>query len=1007
MKERFGLWGKGVGGLLFLGVLLLWGPQVLAGGGELVFGKGAIFISFDKGRSWRRLPLRPGYRFPEGVCLKVGLRSRAGLLLSDGSQIRLHGGTIFCLDRTGPEPPATTGKRGLYRLLRGKLWFRNKRQVPKPDFYTPSVVASIRGTEAYLEVGAREQIAVLDGVVEVKQRGGPERVRSVRGKVVIVEKGRLRVEKVVRPEFLAQWLILVPEIRGPADRKGFFPGVKRAQEAMEALFRWNLKEAERLSREALRLSPDRASVYVARAFVLQAQGRFEEALKMARRARQLDPLSIPAALREAELLLGEDRISEARKVLQEIKPSGPEESFWVATLKGYFSLIDRDLSTAEKAFRKALHHRPSSAYAWLGLGLAQWFLGAQDQALKDMEKASLCAPFWSWPHLYLGRALYERRERAEALAELRRATQLDPNDPSPYLVMAAIYRDLFRPARAIKALEKAWELNDRRLAFRSRFLLDQDRALRNVRLALSLEDLGLYTWAESWGDLAVWEAPGTAGAYYFRAIKAVEVSAADPNTLADLRKAHLLSPPNANTYTTYQDYTHFFTENYLRKGLNTRLRHNGDYHLGGYVYGGGNGWALNFEGDLWGSEGPVEGSERYLRQGLFRFKKGLSSRTEVLLEGVLNRLTRGDFLPWIYGSRKARRFHLARDFALLDGGFHHRFHAGSDVLTQVVFWREQIGEFENLDGLAEAVWSVRIGEHRLLFGGQHETRKEENRYFHTTRFEFWDRWHLCPPIWIFATGGYLYSDIPGTWRGREHLYAGVGLAWQEGRNTWRAAWFESAGVSTFSGTLLPTEMAGFYRFSEPDWSGGQRLWALGWDRLWSSKSFSRVEILREKRTFRNPGFTDGTDLWHIEERREVRGVWEKILGEHWGLGIRGGYLRFKAKGGLFLPGDERHREDWTLRLSLTYFSPSGWRIQGALAYFDREKRGSWLDSKGMHVLIPALSVLKYFSHRKGRFFLYLQAPQSNDFRFLPHSPFDLVNAPWPDFMAQTGLIWEW
>ena len=995
---------KGI--LAFLGALLL--PALaLAGGGKLVFVKGKLWLSRDGGRSWQELSAAPGHSFPEGVCLKLSRKAEAALLLSDGSQIRLHGGSIFCLNRTGPTPPARTGKRGVYKILKGKLWFRNKRQVPKPVFYTPSVVASIRGTEAYFEVEATERVAVLDGEVKVSTRSAQASQKARRGEVIQVEGGSLRVEKVLRPELLAQWLILVPEIRGPLDLTRPGPGTARALAAMKALFRWEIEEAERLSREAVELSPDRAAPYLARAFVLQARGRFQAALKMARKALSLDPASAPAAFRVVELLLAEDRLTEAEKVLARLRPKDKTDRASKLVLSGYLSLIKRQAPKAISSFEEALSLTPSSAYAWLGLGLARWGEGQEEKALEAMEKASLCAPFWAWPHLYLGRALYERRERHEALAELRRASQLDPNDPSPYWVMAVVYRDLFRPAEAIEALEKALALNDRRLAFRSRFLLDQDRALRNVSLALALEDLGLYTWAEARGNLAVWEAPNTAGAYYFRAASALERSAADPTTLADLRKAHLLSPPNANTYTTYQDYTHFFTKKFLRKGISAQINHNGDYDLRTYLYGGDDGLALSLQGDFYGSEGPVEGSERYLRQGLFRVKKALSPRTETLFEGVVSRFDRGDFLPWIYGRRWARDVHLIRDLAQLTWGFHHRFHAGSDLLAQAFYLTEDVSGFDTRAGFGEAVWHLRLGEHRLLLGGQHETRKEEGLYRHASRLELWDRWHLRPDLWLFAAAGYLYADLPRNWHGRHHLFGGGGLAWQRGENLLRAALFESAGVSTFSGTLLPSEMAGFDRFSSPDWGGGKDLFALGWDRFWGGRGFSRLEFYREKRVFRRPGFTDGTDLWTVEKRREVRAFWERQVGRCFGLGFFGSYLRLKAKGGFRAGPGNRYREDWTLRGTVTYYSPEGWRVQAALAYFDREKHGPWLDREGTHVLIPGVSVLRYLADRKGRLFFFAQAPIKDAIRYLPQDPFDLVNAPWPDFLAGAALIWEW
>ena len=977
--------------------------------GKVVFCKGDLFLSSDGGYTWKKILKCVNREIADGYCLKLGKRSEAALLLSDGSQIRLHSGSVFCLERTGPVPPAVSGKRGVYKLLKGKLWFRNKRKVPKPFFYTPSVVASIRGTEVYLEVLNRELVAVLDGTAVVRVKRNQKEVVSRRGEAVVFADGKLKVEKLVRPELLVQWLIMVPDIRGPIDKRKSAPGVEKALEAMRALFMWDLHKAKELSAQAIELSPNRSSPYVAYSYVLQAEGKFDEALSYARKALTLDSNSIPAVLRVVELLLYQDRLSDAERILGRVKVDdlSIEEKPWFYVLSGYLRVIKRDYKSARKDFERSVSIDPSSAYAWLGLGLVLWSEGDEKQSIECMEKASLSAPFWSWPHLYLGRALYEAGERYEALAELRRASQLDPRDPSPYWNMAVIYRDLFMPAKAVSLLNKALELNDNRLVIRSRFLLDQDRAMRNVNLALALQDLGLYTWAEARGNIAVWNDPGVSSAYYFRAVKSLEVSASDPVTISDLRKAHLLSPPNSNTYTTYQEYTQVLLKSSLRKGLIGALRHNGDYQASVYSYGGGDGWAYSIQGDLVGSEGPEEGSERYMKEGFLRLKKSLGARSELLLENVVLRIKQGDFLPWVYGGKSARDVSLARDMSVTTLGFHHRFHAGSDFLAQLVSFREEVSGFDNWGVRGEAVSTASYGGHRLLLGVAYEGRKEWNLFLHSSRFEMWDTWKVGKDLWIFLMGGYHYSDLPDSSYSTNRVLSGIGVAKFLGNTLFRASFFESAEVSRFSGTLFPSEMAGFSRFSGPDWGGRKKVLALGVDHFWKT-AFARVEFVREKRTNDYDGYTDGTDLWNLEFRTAVKFSLEKLLSPGWGVGAYAGYLHADVRKGFDFLSGRRSRLDWYVKFSVTRFCKDGWRIQGAVAYFDRKKKGGgWLDNRGMHVLIPGLSVLKYFADRKGRFFVRIQAPLHEDFRFLPQEPYDLANAPWPKFLGEVGLIWEW
>ena len=83
----------------------------------------------------------------------------------------------------------------------------------------------------------------------------------------------------------------------------------------------------------------------------------------------------------------------------------------------------------------------------------------------------------------------------EAEAELLRGIDLDPRDPTPHLYLAALKADDFRPGEAVLSYFRALDLNDNRLVERSSYLLDGDRAVKNINMAWSLGQLGLFGWA--------------------------------------------------------------------------------------------------------------------------------------------------------------------------------------------------------------------------------------------------------------------------------------------------------------------------------------------------------------------------------------------------------------------------------------------------------------------------------------------------------------------------------
>ena len=86
-----------------------------------------------------------------------------------------------------------------------------------------------------------------------------------------------------------------------------------------------------------------------------------------------------------------------------------------------------------------------------------------------------------------------------AARELGLAKKLDPNDPTAWLYSALLNDQRNCINEAIKDLEESKELNGNRAVFRSKFLLDQDQAVRSANLALIYEDAGL-------SDVAVREA---------------------------------------------------------------------------------------------------------------------------------------------------------------------------------------------------------------------------------------------------------------------------------------------------------------------------------------------------------------------------------------------------------------------------------------------------------------------------------------------------------------------
>ncbi|MBF0573310.1 MAG: FecR domain-containing protein, partial [Desulfamplus sp.] len=656
--------------------------------GKLVFSEGTVLFSLDKGNSWAAVT--PAMEFPEGAYIKVGSDGQAALMLNDRSQIRLSAGSVLYLKKRGSAPDEKVNKPGVLEMFSGKLWFRNKRKGSKPVFETPVISASIRGTEMALDVAndGSANITVLEGQVRCTNSQGEAVIG--RGEGVTSKKGEAPIiTKLLKPEKSVQWLLLTPDIRGPADEESKVEnkiekdGMFAAEKAMELFIQGEDSSLE-TARNAVKLAPNRASTYVALATILQSKGQFEEALENAEKARTFDPISVPALVRTVELLLGLDKVNNAENLVFSYNNSNKEVSnkdVRISMLQGYISLIKLDSKRAENLFKQAIEKKRDLASAYLGLGLALYHQKRTAEGLENMEKACLLDPLAAYPHNYLAKAQYELGERYEAEIELKRASTLDPYDPTPHMYLATILADTYRPGEGIKALEKSISLNDNKLMTRSRYLLDQDRASKNISLAWSLTTMGLYEWADAKGDQAVWDDESNSSAYIFRASRAQIMGQVDADTIGDMKRADLLKPVNANTYSSYNNYQNLLETPEIKGNINLNI---GTDNTGvGIVNlnGGNSTVAFNGSGGYRTTDGPFEGTGKSSSQGMVSVKKELAYGHQVLAEARAIKGDIEDISSW--QDALVEPANIDNDYDMLSGsiGYHWHQGAGKDLMA--------------------------------------------------------------------------------------------------------------------------------------------------------------------------------------------------------------------------------------------------------------------------------------------------------------------------------------
>ena len=161
----------------------------------------------------------------------------------------------------------------------------------------------------------------------------------------------------------------------------------------------------------------------------------------------------------------------------------------VQTVRGFADLVEFRTRTASASFERAIALNPADPLPRFGLGLAQIRDGSLEQGRANLELAVGLDSSNALLRTYLGRAYFEERREALSADQYELAKELDPLDPTAYLYDAIRLQTINRPVEALRQLDRSIELNDNRAVYRSRLLLDSDRAARGASLARIYQDL--------------------------------------------------------------------------------------------------------------------------------------------------------------------------------------------------------------------------------------------------------------------------------------------------------------------------------------------------------------------------------------------------------------------------------------------------------------------------------------------------------------------------------------
>ena len=506
----------------------------------LEFGGVAEVLPVGKGL-WN--PARTNQMLLPGDRFRTLTNSRALLRLSDRSQIRVGPQSEF---EILPEPKPGV----LHKLWRGVIYYFHREKPGDYHIDSSTASAAVRGTEFVMRVeeDGRTTVTVFDGQVTLGNAVAQTDLRT--GQEGVAAPGRAPVATALLSAQLAdrvQWVLYYPGVLhlpelGLSDEETAalrdslaawrdgdvlaavkaWPANRAPQSDAERIYRAGLLlavgevEAARVLLESLghsaqldfgealrrliatvqgrevstNATPDTATALLVESYVHQSRSDLDAALAAARKSVQRAPDFGFGWARVAELEFGHGRISRAGEALSKSLALAPRQAQALA-LRGFLAAARSKSAEAITWFDRAISIDGALGNAWLGRGLCQIRQGRTSVGLQDLQAAATLEPQRALLRSYLGKGYDQAHNKTLALRELDLAIRLDQKDPTPWLYRALLQHSNYEINPAIADLEHSLALNDNRNLYRSRLMLDQDRAVRSSSLATLYQSAGL------------------------------------------------------------------------------------------------------------------------------------------------------------------------------------------------------------------------------------------------------------------------------------------------------------------------------------------------------------------------------------------------------------------------------------------------------------------------------------------------------------------------------------
>ena len=299
-----------------------------------------------------------------------------------------------------------------------------------------------------------------------------------------------------------------------------------------------LRRADASAQQALELDDQLALAHAAHGWVLETQGRQDEALRAAERALRLDPRNLFAWWGKADLLIRMRRFDDARAAVDAAAAIYPAERMFADVL-GRLHYQRNDYPAAERAFRASIALDPDSVLAYASLSQVLLRQDRGDEALQVLQDG-LQVRRSSRLYSNLGTALFARGDYPGAARAFEQAVSAKKGGPGEYLYWGNLADALrWLPGRGADARHAYGQADALLAALLAR---SPGNVLYQSRRGLYAAKLGARDTALLWSRRAVLAEPDNADVR-FRAGVAYELAGDRAGALAELARARALGYP--------------------------------------------------------------------------------------------------------------------------------------------------------------------------------------------------------------------------------------------------------------------------------------------------------------------------------------------------------------------------------------------------------------------------------------------------------------------------------